>query len=310
MSNKRINLKTVVGLVAVAAFLYLVLPHLGDFRISFRLLKQLRLNWLIGAVLAALGTYCLASGVYIVLAKHKLKYWPTLVVQCAGLFANRLVPAGLGALGINYDYLRKHRHSVAEAGGVVAANNLIGIIGHLVLLGLVIIFVPFKVAPKVLPHLSAETGWVAVIVVAGLAIVLAWSRQLRHKVVKTGLSVARNLGRYRAHPGRLALALVLSMGLTLLYLTCLVCCCRALNLNLAFGQILIVMSLGVVSGTVTPTPGGLVGAEAGLLAGLTAYGAPAALGLAVVLIYRLITYWLALILGFIAFLVGQKLGYL
>jgi len=52
-----------------------------------------------------------------------------------------------------------------------------------------------------------------------------------------------------------------------------------------------------VLGAAVPTPGGLGGIEAGILAGLIACGVPAAPALAATLIYRGLTYWAPIIPG-------------
>jgi len=56
--------------------------------------------------------------------------------------------------------------------------------------------------------------------------------------------------------------------------------------------------------------GGLGGAEAGLTAGFVAYGLTSNRALAVTLLYRLLTYWLALVIGALAFSVARRLRYL
>jgi uncharacterized membrane protein YbhN (UPF0104 family) len=55
----------------------------------------------------------------------------------------------------------------------------------------------------------------------------------------------------------------------------------------------------VASGT--PTPGGIGGAEAALTAGLVASGQSAADSLAAALLFRAVTYWLPMVLGYAAF---------
>jgi uncharacterized protein (TIRG00374 family) len=75
-------------------------------------------------------------------------------------------------------------------------------------------------------------------------------------------------------------------------------------------QALLVLTAGVAGGTLTPTPGGLLGVEAGLIAGFAAFGISTADALAAALLYRLLTYWLALVGGFIAFVYAQHAKYL
>ena len=49
-----------------------------------------------------------------------------------------------------------------------------------------------------------------------------------------------------------------------------------------------------------PTPGGLGAVEATLLAALTGAGVPSATAMSVVIVFRLVTYWLPVLPGWIA----------
>ena len=57
----RLNWKTAAGLLAIGGFMYLILPHLGQFHSSLALLKQLSLGWLGLALAASLATYFAAA---------------------------------------------------------------------------------------------------------------------------------------------------------------------------------------------------------------------------------------------------------
>ena len=82
----------------------------------------------------------------------------------------------------------------------------------------------------------------------------------------------------------------------------------------AFGQSLpvvdvaILFFLGNAVGAIVPTPGGLGAVEIALTGGLTGAGVPAAVAASVVVIYRLITYWLRIPLGWLAMRYLQKRG--
>jgi uncharacterized protein (TIRG00374 family) len=76
---------------------------------------------------------------------------------------------------------------------------------------------------------------------------------------------------------------------------------KAVGIHLDFVASLVVFTFGSAVRNITPTPGGLGGFEAGLVAGLIAYKVSSSHALAAVLLYRLISYWLPLVIGFIAF---------
>jgi uncharacterized protein (TIRG00374 family) len=80
----------------------------------------------------------------------------------------------------------------------------------------------------------------------------------------------------------------------------------ALGMEVSFTQIFIVFTLGNTATMLVPTPGGVGAAEAGLYAGFTVLGFPASLSLAVVTLYRVITFWIPIIPGFIFFVNLRK----
>ena len=60
----------------------------------------------------------------------------------------------------------------------------------------------------------------------------------------------------------------------------------------------------------SPTPGGLGAIEAALVAGLTGVGLPAGPAVSAVLTYRLATYWLPVLPGWISLRILQKRDYI
>ncbi len=145
-------------------------------------------------------------------------------------------------------------------------------------------------------------------IVAGLAaatVAVTTSSQLRHKLHQAIASLGKALTSYRHQPRTLGIALLTSMALSVTYVLALMAAGQALGLDLSFSYYFMVYSFSILTGAATPTPGGIVGVEAGLAAGLIAYGTAADTALAVALLYRLITYWLPLVPGFIALRVVQ-----
>jgi uncharacterized protein (TIRG00374 family) len=95
--------------------------------------------------------------------------------------------------------------------------------------------------------------------------------------------------------------------LTVTYVTIFYYCTEAVGIHLELQQVFLVFTIGMIVGTATPTPGGLVGAEAGLTGGLIAYGVQPDMALAAALLYRFLTYWLPLLPGFITFVNIRRL---
>jgi len=246
------------------------------------------------------GTFCLAAGVYGLLALKPLRYRQTIVVEVAAAFANRLLPAGLGGLGLHGVYLYRKKHTPAQATAVVSVNNLLGITAHLVLLAFVVLARP-GVLQMFVRH-YAINGWyvlVALLIVL-LGLSLPW---VRRKLSAFGRNLAASLRLLR--PRRVLAAAVLAMLLTAAYTCILFASAHGVGLQLGVLQTFIVFSAGLLVGTATPTPGGLVGTEAGLFAGFVGYGVSPADATAATLLFRLVTYWLPLLPGVFALLLAR-----
>ncbi|HVW23517.1 MAG TPA: flippase-like domain-containing protein [Candidatus Saccharimonadales bacterium] len=295
-------------LIILAFGLYILLPQLSSFRDSLNLLTDADLSQLGLAVAATALTYFAAAGTYYFLAFKPLSYGRTLLVQPACMFINRLLPAGIGGLGANYVYLRKNKHSRTQAGSVVAANNLLGFVGHgLLATGLLAVF--HNRLPA-LHALSDKKGTIIKVLVVLLLFSLVLAGRWRKTVVHTGRGMLRDLASYRHRLSSLFSGLTTSICLTLGNVLSFWFCSLALHHSIGLAATLVAFTLGIAIGTAVPTPGGLGGTEAGLVAGLVAYHLSAAQALAIVLTYRLISFWLAIIIGGGLFAYSRRRGYL
>lgn len=303
----RLTKKRVVILLGLLLLLYIVVPRIGNFSDSFTALRQADARYVAAAAVLTAATYAIAAAIYWSLALHTLQYRKTFLVQVASAFTNRLLPGGLGALTLYVQYLRRSGHTFAQAVAVAGTNNLLGIVGHLIILAGVLL-VTRDAYPAQLNLPEAQSVW---LVVGGIATVVAANllvfRKLRQNAYRITKEVIDNILLYRKQPFRLVKAALFSCGLTLLYVAIFYCCVTGVGIELSVAHVFMVFTIGMIVGTATPTPGGLVGAEAGLTGGLIAYGASADTALAVALLYRFLTYWLPLLPGFITFVRIRKL---
>ena len=255
--------------------------------------------WLTVAFLLMTLTFCIAAAIYGVLSLHRLRYMQTLLVELAGAFVNRLLPAGLGGLGLNGVYLYRQGHSPEEATAVVSANNALGIVANVLLLVVMFVVRPSVVRTLLSRHqLRVSPVWVVALIVVACVILLV--PRIRRPLWRLADNLRISLR--RLHRSSLLKALGLAACLTSVYTLVLFCVAHSLGITLSILQLFAVFSFGTLVGTATPTPGGLVGTEAGLFTGLVVYGVTDATAGAVVLLFRLMTYWLPLLPGVIALL--------
>lgn len=305
---RTLNRRYAVLALLLALALYVLVPQLGSFQSSWGHLRQADALWVVTAVALTACTYLAGALTYCLLASKPLKYFPTVLVQLAAMFINRLLPAGLGALGANYVYLRHHKHNEGQAATIVAMNNLVGMAGHVILACAALVAYQGHFPAPNYAHLNETLLKASGATVLAIAVLVLFLGKRRFK--QQAASVRRQVLSYRYHPWRLIGALFTSMTLTMANVLGLVACCLAVGFYLPFLVIFLIFTFGVSAGTATPTPGGLGGFEAGLTAGFVAFGVPAGTALAAALLFRLISYWLPLGFGAAALIISQRKGYL
>ena len=302
----KVDSRQLIYVILIILALYVFVPQISSFHKSWSIIRHVSASWTLAAVAFTLSTYFFAALNYTFLSLKKLRYAQVVLVQYAAMLVNRLLPAGVGALGANYAYLRNKKHNPTQAATVVAINNLFGILGHFTLILLVLFFSSSYSRSIALHSEHDETVgvWLVFVVILSLGVfgVLFARERLKRNIV----TFKNQILLYRHHPLRLLGALTSSMALTLGNVICLYCSMQAVGIHLPFVVVLLIFTLGVSTGTVTPTPGGLGGFEAGLFAGFVAFHVGAAPALAIALLYRLISYWFAILLGAGAFLIAQR----
>ena len=279
------------------AALYLILPQINVFHNGISRLHNINWVYLILAFGFEIAANIFAGLTYYILAKRKLKFFRTVIVQFAGNFVNRLLPAGIGGIGINFAYLKANKHSSAQAASVVAVNNILGGIGNIALLAYVSTFLS-KVYDKLeidKIHSNDKLKYIVIVIVA-VTFVVALSK-FRRRIASGVFTILKQIADYRKQPVKLAAALSSSTLLTLSNVFCLYFSALALGVHLNPPTMLVIFSAGEAFGTATPTPGGLGGVDAALVVGMTAFGVPLASSLAVTLLFRLVSCWIPVIAG-------------
>lgn len=301
-TKRALLIRVALSVIVLAAAVYVLAAHWPAVEGSLGVARGASIAWLAVSLLGMVATFGIAAAIYGVLAFRRLHYWQTATVEVAAAFVNRLLPSGLGGLGLHGVYLYKRGHTAAEATVVVSVNNLVGMLAHLLLLATVLAFRPEVIHRFV--HGGHVGDWKVLAGLGALLVVVLALPFVRTRVARFVQNLLASVRKIKPHTvGR---ALLLAMLLTAVYTMVLFAAARSVGVNLSVLQVFIVFSLGMLVSTATPTPGGLVGAEAGLFAGFVAYGVPAPLAGAAVLLYRLVSYWLPLLPGALALLLARK----
>jgi glycosyltransferase 2 family protein len=296
----RVRLSTLLLLVAGGFAVHLLLPQVGELRHTLGALRMARWEWLVVGLALAAASYLAAAVAQLGAVDPPLALGRTTLVQVASSFANRLTPASLGGIGLNIRYLQRAGLDKPTATAAVAANTAAGALVHV--LGLLVAAALIGGARVGAAHIPK--GWpLLVALAAALAVggLVLWSPLGRQRLVVPVLRAGRELGGVLRRPGKAAQLLGGSAGVTVAYALTLAGCLAAFDAHLPVVTTVAVYLAAAAVAAASPTPGGLGAMEAALVAGLTAVGAPAGPAVAGVLAFRLLTYWLPILPGWLAY---------
>jgi glycosyltransferase 2 family protein len=279
--------------IVLGVLVYGLIPQIGSLKPSLGLLKNADPVLIFAAIAVSLFTYAGTALIYVILAPRSLRYGRTLLIQYAAASVNRLVPAGVGGMGANVAYLHAEKLRFSEALATATLNNVSGIVGHLVML--TILFVGFK---SQLTDSGVDfNGWVGLLVVALFVLSIGILIVINNRLRSYFSQFIADIRAYRYRKKALAAAVAVSMLVTFCNVLCIWVCCQALDVHISLVAALLVLTGAVGAGAAVPTPGAIGAFEAGMYAVLVTLHAAPASAFAAVLLFRLITYWLPLIVG-------------
>lgn len=307
----RFNVRTLLMLVAGGVAIYVLIPQLADVTGMFRQLKDA--NWaLLGVSLVfSFVTYAGAALSISGAAPLRLPLLETFEAQMAGSFTNRITPAGVGGLAVQARFLTRVGADTTQAVAALGINSFAGFVSHMVVTLVFVVWAGDSGTGFSLP--SAQLIFIVLAVVgvaSGVVLLTPWGR--KHVLDKVLVTLSKSWEGLRAVATRPAKLATLFAGGTLVplaYLASLVAAIRAFGGDTSVATIGVVYLIGAAVAGAAPTPGGLGAVEAALIAGLTASGLSNEIAVPAVLAFRLATFWIPILPGWLSFnhLTSRKL---
>jgi glycosyltransferase 2 family protein len=300
---QRVRLRTLLAIAAAAGAFYYLLPELAQVGSSWHAVLSADWAWLPLVIALSALTY-LASAVALMGAVlPRLRFWPTVLAQDASSFINRVSPANVGGMALNARFLQKSGVEASSGVAAVGVNSLVGAIVHAVLIVIFFTWAGRGLAKAFkLPSTSKLLLILAVaMAIAGIVLATRPGRRFAMGKLIPGLkSAAASLRRVAQKPGKMLMLFGGSALITLAYIGALAASVQAFGGGP--GVILIgAVYLGAAAiAAAAPSPGGLGAIEAALVAGLTGVGMQAGPAVSAVLLYRLATYWLPVVPGWLS----------
>ncbi len=297
---ERIRPRTLLTLVASVAAIYLLAGELARASLGSVLRHA---DWRWGAVALALSalTYVGASLSLTGYVTVRLNFLRTLLAQVASSFVTLVTPAAVGGAALNVRYLQRKKIPAPVAVASVGVSQVVAFVLHILLLIVFAAIAGTGTKSPIKPPTWAYFVVAGLVVAAGVVLAVPAGRRLvRARLSPTFGQVLPRLLEVAQHPRKLAEGIGGALLLSLAYILCLSACVAAFGRSVPFAKIGFVYLTGSAIGSIIPTPGGLGAVEAALTAGLTAAGVPGAVAVGAVLLFRLLTFWLPVPVGWVA----------
>jgi uncharacterized membrane protein YbhN (UPF0104 family) len=295
---RRLSVMNVGMLVGVVIALLILIPSLEDIDFASVQSQFEHAVWAWVALAALLYPLIpLSWGTALMGAVNaELPVVPTALTQLAATFLNLVTPNGIGGTALQIDYLHRRDIPVASATSSYALSTGVGGIVQMILL--LTAAALSSTALDVTSNHGSVGLWVVALAAAAIGLVLLIPK-VRGKVVPAVRRAAHDMWTVLHDPRKAAQLVGGNLAGNLLYPSILGLCLLGFGQSLGFAELVVVQIGAGMLGAVAPVPGGMGVQEAALTAGLTSFGIASAPALAAVLVFRLITFFLPPIGGFV-----------
>jgi uncharacterized membrane protein YbhN (UPF0104 family) len=299
---QRVRPRTLLAIAALAGAFYFLLPQIAQVSSSWHALQHVNWAWLPVIIALSALTYAASAIALIGAVPGHVPFGPAVLAQGASSFINRVSPANVGGMALNARFLHKSGTSTPASVAAVGVNALAGAVMHLVLIVVFFALAGHDLSKAFkLPSASKILLALAVIIaVTGLVLATRPGRRwTRRQLIPGARSAAGSLRQAAASPVKLGLLLGGSALITLAYIAGLAASVQAFGGDPGLIVTGAVYLAAAALAAAAPTPGGLGAIEAALVAGLTGVGMQPGPAVSAVLLYRLATYWLPVLPGWL-----------
>lgn len=282
--------------------------------INFTEIKEAVVNaepWWV-AVSFALGLLTWVGGAitFVAFSPVKLSVVRATLVQAASSFVALAAPAGIGPAALNLRMLTRRGVATSLAVATVALVQLTQFIMTVLLLVLLSAVTGDGGVLRSLPSATVLVAVVIIGLVVAAAFMVPWVRRwVRSKITPMYKQVWPRLSEILGEPWRIAVGLSGNAVLTLGYVFAFDAALAAFNQQVSLIDVAVVFLIGNTAGAMVPTPGGLGAIEFALVTGLTTTaGVPAPIATSAVILFRVVTFWCRIPLGWLAMRYLQNQG--
>ncbi|MDR0488272.1 MAG: flippase-like domain-containing protein [Propionibacteriaceae bacterium] len=304
----RVGARTVLMIVLVTVAIIVVLTSFNLAEVVDAI-RHSDWRWAVGAFVMGLMGFVGASLTLMAFSPVKLRFWRAVMCQISAAFVAVAAPVGLGPAAVNVRVLTKKQVPTPVAAATVALTQVSNIVVTVLLLVVLTAITgtsqltSFEVTPGVLVGLIVIAA-----VISGLLIVPKSRTWLLARLTPMLKQTWPRLVELFSNPYRLGLGLLGNLIVIVSYVTALQWAVFAFGRDISFLGAALVYVIGTAAGSVVPTPGGMGPIEVAESAALVSLGINPGVAASIVLLFRFVTYWIRIPLGWVAYKSAQKLG--
>lgn len=242
-----------------------------------------------------------------------LPFFRTTSVMFGQSYLNRFTPANAGGMAMRIRYLQLEGLDVAVSATSIGLTTAAGGVAQV---AMILLFLLWGGASDQLTDFEMpDVGGIAIaiLVIGGIAFaillasswgrdrVIPWVRQVAGRIGRTVADLAKNPRKMGQLFGGAILgkfALIMAFWLSML----------AFDVDISFPKAGALYIIASTIGNAIPTPGGVGGVETALTAVLVSYGVDNAAAAGIVLMFRILTFWLPTVPGYVFLQYTQRKG--
>ncbi|MFF9057775.1 lysylphosphatidylglycerol synthase domain-containing protein [Streptomyces sp. NPDC014882] len=301
---ERVRPRTLISFIAGAIGAYFLLTQLTHIEFG-PLIANAEWGWVAAAVLFSAASYVAAAMSLLGFVPERVPFPRTVAAQVAGSFVKIVAPAAVGGVALNTRFLQRAGVRPGLAVASVGASQLFGLGCHILML----LSFGYLTGTEKTPSLSPSRTVIAGLLTVAVLVLVVTSVPFLRKFVVTRVrslfaGVVPRMLDVLQRPQKLVTGIGGMLLLTACFVMCLDASIRAFGdetTSISIASVAVVFLAGNALGSAAPTPGGVGAVEATLTVGLIAVGLPKEVAAPAVLLFRLLTLWLPVLPGWLAF---------
>lgn len=300
-SLERVKSRNVLMVLGFALAMYFLIPQLTQ--TDFGAVLDANWAWAPAIIVASFLTYVGAAYNIRGSVPDRIPLVPTVLVQFAGSFVNRISPVKVGGMATNVRFLQKNGVELTSAIAGIGVSSVSTFAVHMTLLITTVLFLGRNAGDFIeLPSGNALLiGLVVFFTLLGVVFFLPFGRRIF--MTKVWPSIKRSgqgLAQVASTPSKAVMLFGGAVAMIVAYIAALWFSLEAFGGGLGVAAVALVFLGGQALGNLAPTPGGIGATEAALIAAMTALGLDSTTAVSATFLYRIATFWLPIVPGFFA----------